>query len=381
MKVVVAKIEFISLISKIQNIVSSKPAIPALANVLIEAVNGEIILSATDLTTSMRSSTAATVIEEGAIALPARKFFQLVKELTAPQIKITTLSNDSAEITSGSSVFKIHGMNKPEYPSLPAISTGTQVSMPSSILKELLSKTSFSIAKEDNRYVLTGLLLQIAEKKATFISTDGKRLAKAYANIDIDPSFQSSYILPLKAVEELIKILDDSQNMSCLYLMHDKICLEYGNILLMTKLLAGQYPDVDKVIPESTPIQITLHREELLSLLRQVSLFTTELSGSAHFTFEEGQLGLSATKYDVGEGSVSMPVNYSGPKLEIAFNPFYLHDILRHSKDETVLLSLNNPFLPGVLTDSSTALYVIMPMRLKDIPQKEVHEAEKPAFA
>jgi DNA polymerase-3 subunit beta len=380
MKAVVTKVELISLISKIQNIISSKPAFPALANVLIEAVNGEIILSATDLTTSMRASTEATVIEEGSIALPAKKFFQLVRELTAPQIKISTLANDTVEITSGSSVFKIHGMNKSEFPALPAVSTGTQITIPATLLKELLSKTSFSIAKEDNRYVLTGLLLQIQEKKATFISTDGKRLAKAYANIEIDASFQASYILPLKAVEEIIKILDDSQNISSIYLMHDKICLEYGRILLMTKLLAGQYPDVEKVIPETTPIQITLHREELLSLLRQVSLFTTELTGSALFTFEEGQLGLSATKFDVGESSVSMPVNYSGPKLEIAFNPFYLHDILRHSKDETILLSLNNPFLPGVLTDASTALYVIMPMRLKEAP-KDVHEAEKPAFA
>ena len=210
-------------------------------------------------------------------------------------------------------------------------------------------------------------------------------VAKVVSDIEIDPSFQGNYILPLKAVEEMIKMMDDSEERSSFGLMHDKVFLESGNLTLITKLLAGQYPDVEKVIPEKTSMKVVLHREELISLLRQVSLFTSEDSNSVRFVFHNGQLDLNATSSEIGEGNVSMPVDYSGKKIEIAFNPYYFIDILRHSKDETVTFSINDSYNPGMITDSSSALYVIMPMRLTDVAssmkKSMSHVAEKPAFA
>ncbi len=382
MKAVISKNEFVALISKIQSIISAKPAIPILANVLVETIHDQIILSATDLTTSMRCFSDAKVIEEGAIALPARRFFHLIREFTAPQIKISC-QNNIAEITSGSSIFKINGLPKSDFPTPPDFSGAQQVPILSATMKELLSKTAFSAAHEDSRHVLNGILLQILDKQATFISTDGKRLAKVYSKVDLDASFQGSYILPLKAVEEMIKMLDDSQERCFLSLMHDKASLETGNLLLITKLLSGQYPDVERVIPAETPITVKLHREELISLLRQISLFTSETSCSIRFSFTKGQLELCAAGSDIGEGIVSMPVDYHGEKLQIAFNPFFFLDILRHSKDETVTFSIQDAYNPGVITDSSSALYVIMPMRLNDNPPAMVNNAAaaKPAFA
>jgi DNA polymerase-3 subunit beta len=373
MKAVISKIDLVNLIGKIQSIVAAKPAIPILSNILIEAIDDQLIVSGTDLTVSMRMYVDAKVVEEGAIALPARRFFQLVRELTSPQVKISAQTNEVAEITTGTSVFKINGMNKGEFPALPDLTGSPEISLPSVSLKEMFSKTAFSAAREDSRYMLNGVQLQIANQRATFIGTDGKRLAKTSSAVSIDPSITGTYVIPLKAVEEMIKMLDESENQVHLSLAHDKISLEAGSLTLITKLLSGQYPDVERVIPSKLSQNFSIHREELMSLLRQISLFTSETSSSVRFSFETGQLFLAAMSSDIGEGRVSMPVDYAGPKLEIAFNPYFFLDILRHSKDETVRFGLNDPHNPGLITDSTQALFVIMPMRLNDapVPRKE----------
>lgn len=368
MKVVVSKIDLVNLIGKIQSIVQTKPAIPILANVLIEAIDDQLIVSATDLTVSMRSVVEAKVVEEGAIALPARRFFGLVRELTSPQVKISAQTAELAEITTGTSVFKINGMNRSEFPALPDLAGAPEIAFTKAKLKEVLSKTSFSAAREDSRYMLNGVYLSSTNGKVTFIGTDGKRLARVQMAMGSSSSIAGSYVIPLKAVEEMVKMLDESEEEAYLAIASDKISLVSSKLSLITKLLSGQYPDVERVIPAQLSQNFSIHREELISLLRQVSLFTSETSSSVRFTFETGQLFLSAMSHDIGEGRVSMPVDYAGPKLEIAFNPHFFLDILRHSRDETVRFGLNDPHSPGLITDSSDAIFVIMPMRLGDAP-------------
>ena len=375
MKAVVSKVDLLNIIAKIQSIVAAKPAIPILSNVLVEAMDDQLIVSATDLTVSMRCYTEAKVIEEGAIALPARRFFQLIREITAPQIKISAQTNEIVEITTGSSVFKINGMSRGEFPHLPDLTGAPEISFTQSLLKEMLAKTSFSAAREDSRYMLNGVQLQISQQKAAFLGTDGKRLAKVTAPLATAPTMHGSYVLPLKAVEEMAKMLTDSETPVTLSLAQDKIALECGSSLLIAKLLAGQYPDVERVIPVKLAHQVTIHREELMSLLRQVSLFTSETSNSVRFSFESGQLQLAAMSSEIGEGRVSMPVDYSGSKLEIAFNPAFFLDILRHSKEETIRFGVNDPHNPGLVTDSTSALFVIMPMRLNEMSPPRIEPA------
>lgn len=367
MKLIISKNALVGLIGKIQGIIPSKPTLPILGNILIEAMADQLLISGTDLTVSMRAYTEAKVLEEGAITLPARRFFQLIRELTAPQIEIHCTSPEVAYINAGSSHFKIQGMHKSEFPQLPDLSDAITVTTPSSLLKEMFTRSSFAAAKDDDRQVLNGIFLQNLDNKATFLATDGKRLAKLWTLVDLPSEYSSSFILPLKAVEEMVKILDDKEPIARLSFMNDKISLEVGSITLISKLLSGQYPDVSRVIPEKSKEPIILHREELISLLRQVSLFTTEDSSSVRFTFMPGELHLTAMSGEIGEGKVSMPVNYTGTKLEIAFNPHYFLDILRHSKDETVEFGISDPYNPGLVTDSSSALFVIMPMRLEQV--------------
>lgn len=365
MKVVISKTELASLVGKIQSIVPAKPSLPILGNVLIEALDGQLIMSATDLTVSMRVEAEAKVQQPGAITLPARRLFQLVRELTAPQVEIECPTPEIAHIRAGSSYFKIHGMHKGEFPALPDLSAGVSFVVPEKMLKEMLSRTAFAAARDDSRQILNGILLQSIGSVTTLIGTDGKRLAKIHTEVEIPDTHSGSYVVPLKAVEEIIKILNEEADECKITLTNDKLGIEVGSILLITKLLSGQYPDVARVIPNKSETPIVLHREELISLLRQVALFTSDSSSSVRFSFEPGELRLSAMSGDIGEGKVSMAVNYTGPKLDIAFNPNYFLDILRHSKDETVHFDVSDSYNPGLVTDSTKALFVIMPMRLE----------------
>lgn len=365
MKFVVPKETLSKLITNIQNVVSHKPTIPILSNFLIEAKDGGLTVTATDLTVGIRCTGDATILEEGAITLPAKRFFQLTKELTAPSLEIHSRDGETSELIAGTSQFKFHGLHKKDFPDLPDLGSATSVTLEQKELKEMLFRTAFAASREDSRYVLTGILLKIENKKALFVGADGKRLAEASVDLKVEEDFQGEYIIPLKAVEEIYKSLSEKDDVT-LFLMQDKIATEINQMVIVTKLLSGTYPDFKRIIPEKLDIKVSLHREELISLLRQVSLFTDEENQSAKFLFADGSLSLKANNAMIGEGQVSMSVNYHREPFAIAFNPHIFLDILRHSRSEVVQLGLNDPYNPGVITDESSARFVIMPMRLND---------------
>lgn len=373
MKFILSTQELNYLIAKIQNIVSQKPTMPILANFLIEAYNDELILTATDLTVGLRCHTDAKILEEGSTTLPAKRFSQLARELTTANVEITTNSHEISTIVAGTSRFKLNGMAKNDFPALPDLSQSQTFEIQQSTLKDLLFRTSFAVSRDDNRYVLTGLLMQIANGNVIFVGTDGKRLTRAFHSIEIDPAFSYQAVIPLKAVDEIVKNLTE-EGTAKVVMMPDKIAVEANNSCLVTKLLSGEYPDITRVIPEFAEKIITLHREELMSLLRQISLFTSDQHQPIRLTLTDGDLTLSVNTMDIGEGTVNMPVNYQGPKLEIAFNPGFFIDILRHCKKETIALGLTDTYNPGVLTDGEvltrslemSPLFVLMPMRFAE---------------
>lgn len=364
MKATVSRKQLVELIGRIQSVVALKPAIPALGNLLIEAVNDELIISVTDLTISMRIYMDATVDAEGAIALPARRSFQLLREITTSDLTIECGAAEIAHIHAGSSQFKLNGMHKSECPAFPDLEEGTALNFASKDLREMLTKTSFACARDDSRHVLNGLLMEIGNNALTFVGTDGKRLAKIHTALPDIGAFTAKMILPLKAVEEMMKILDLDEEAK-LTIFTDRISLEVGPATLITKLIAGEFPDIERVIPATDQMtKVVIHREELMTLLRQTALFTSEEVNSVRFHFSEGELELYAASGEIGEGKVGMPVDYHGAKMEVAFNPHVLLNILRHLSGETFSFGLIDAYNPGLLTDKSTALFVVMPMRL-----------------
>lgn len=367
MKLQIKRAAFTQLMGKLHSIVPSKPAIPVLANILIEASKGQVILSVTDSIVSMRIFAEAQVSEEGSIAIPARRFFQLVRELTTPEIELKTPSPETLSVHAGSSHFRIQGMHKTEFPAFPEVAEGVTFELKNDQLKEMLMKTSFAAARDESRQVLTGVFLQKADNQVTLTATDGKRLAKNQIEIAPHSKGSGAGIVPLKAVEEMTKLLDDPSETAEITLMKDKLALEVGPVLLITKLLLGQYPDVSRVIPARSQTPLSLHREELMTLLKQVALFTSDESHPVRFSFSPGTLHLTAASGTIGEGNVSMPVNFAGTELDIGFNPHYFLDILRHSKDEIVHFDVTDAYNPGLITDSSHAEFLIMPMRLESL--------------
>lgn len=374
MKFVISTQELNVLINKCFNVVSTKATTPILGNFLVEAKGNELTITATDLKLGIQCHTEANVIKEGATTLPARRFAQLIKELTSVNVEISTNENEITEVIADSSKFKLHGMNSNEFPALPSIEESMQFKVDQATLKDMLYRTAFSVSREDNRYALTGVLMRIAQGTAWFAGTDGKRLARSHTSLDIDPAFAGSYIIPFKAVEEISKNLG-GEGEATVSLMEDKISVEVENTRVITKLLTGDYPDVNRIVPEKTERVISLHREELMTLLRQISLFTDQETQSVRFTFSDGEMKLKANTMEVGEGDVSMPVNYHGDPLEVAFNPNYFLDILRHTKGETVNMAVSDSFNPGIVTDQEqlpekteavSPLFVLMPMRLSE---------------
>ncbi|MEX0962157.1 MAG: DNA polymerase III subunit beta [Simkaniaceae bacterium] len=364
MKFRLSRSELVKLIGRVHNVVSAKPAVPVLANILVEALDDQIVISATDLTVSMRVFVDAAVEDEGAIALPARRFFQLVRELTASEIDIECGAAEIAHIHSGTAHFKLNGMHKSEYPDLPNMAESATFSIESQHLKELLIKTSFACARDDSRHVLNGLYLSLENETLTFIGTDGKRLAKIHTDLSESLGLTRKMIIPLKGIEEMVKTLDADETAK-FSILHDRVAIEVGHCMLITKLISGEYPDVNRVIPSREQMKnIPLEREELMTLLRQISLFTSEEVNSVRFLFTDGELQLFASSGEIGEGKVNMPVNYTGERLEIAFNPHILLNILKHLSDDTFNFGLIDSYNPGLITDSSNALFVVMPMRL-----------------
>ena len=375
MKFIISRQELAELVTRVQNIVAPKTPIPILSNFLLEAQDSRLVLTATDLTVGVRCTGSAKVIEPGATTLPARRFAQLVKELTASHLEVTVSNKDVANIVADASTFRIHGLPRGDFPQLPDLTGASTVQFTQGELKDALYRTAFAVSKEDTRYVLTGVFCHMANNQAVFVGTDGKRLARTSLRANLEPDTNFECIIPLKAVDEILKSLTEENEPVNVSILADKIAVEAGDTLIVSKLLSGDYPDVERVIPAESSCVVSLHREELMSLLRQVSLFTTEDNQSARFTLSNGEIHVNATTMDVGEGKVSMPVNYTGDRFDIAFNPLYFFDILRHSKSETVSLGFTDAYNPGIIADGALAeahkelpnpLFVLMPLRLAE---------------
>lgn len=374
MKFQISTQEFNYLINKVLNVGTSKTVtLPILSNFLLEAYNDELILTATDMSVGIRCFTDAKITEEGSTTLPAKKLSQLLKELTVPQIELTTTQQEITTLKAGTSRFKLHGMSRETFPALPSLENHHSFQISQSQLRHLISSCSFAVSKDDSRYVLTGILMKISNGQLSFVATDGKRLARTQTTIEINPEFNSQSIIPYKAIDEILSLLTEEETAK-VSIMPDKIAIEANNTLIVAKLLSGEYPDISRFVPTNCNIIMNLHREELIVLLRQIALFNPTPTTPVRIVLENGEMILSAQTAEIGEGHVSMPVNYYGPKLELAFNANYLIDVLRHCQKETVTLGLTDEYNPAILAEEGdianpmelNPLFVIMPMRLEN---------------
>jgi len=363
MKFKVAKSELLQGLQRVQNIAGGRSTLPILSNVLIAAEKTGLRLSTTDLDVSVRCRVPAEVAKTGTTTLPAKRLFGIVRELQEGDIEVEVDDKDVASVTSGASFFKINGLSEDEFPPLPEAEGKYCYRLDRGAFREMLRKTAYAASRDESRVVLNGVLLSFRGGKLTVVATDGRRLALTEAEVEVAKDAEADLILPTKAVEELLHILGDAGQLS-IYPKDKLVVFQFDEIVLISKLIDGTYPNYRQVIPSQCEERVTVERESLLTALRRVSLVTTDKSNATRLTFAKNRLTIAVTTPEVGEARESVPIKYGGKEIAVAFNPEYMMDPLRSLTSDEVFLELTDELSPGVIKCEIPFVYVLMPMRL-----------------
>jgi DNA polymerase III subunit beta len=368
MNLTIAKDQIIAGLQAVQNVVSTRTTLPILSNVHLRAEGNHVEFTATDLDVTVACKVEAKVTKPGATTVPVKKLFGIVRELNGGEIEIETDEKNVTSIRSGSSFFKIHGLAADEFPPLPKFKDDKKVALQQETVRAMLKKTSFAVSTDESRYVLNGIFISLKDGKMTLVATDGRRLALVDEEVELSEKSTGEFIVPAKAVNELNRLLQDKgevelkfgENQSSFALKN-----ENGfSVLLITKLIEGNYPNYRQVIPGEAKERIPINREELLQALRRAEIMTSEKANSVKMTFGKNTLAITANSPEVGEARETLAVNYKGKELAIAFNPRYLIDPLAALAEDEVFIELIDELSPGVLKINGPFLYVVMPMRL-----------------
>ena len=368
MNLTITKEQILAGLQAVQNVVSTRTTLPILSNVLVKADKDRVEFTATDLDVTVACSVEAKVKKAGATTVPVKKLFGIVRELNGSEIDIETDDKNISSIRSGSSFYKIHGLAAEEFPPLPKFKDDKKVSLSQETVKAMMKKTSFAVSTDESRYVLNGIYISLKDHKMTLVATDGRRLALVDEEVDISEKSSGEFIVPAKAVNELNRLLTDKgevelkfgENQASFALKDDK----GFSVLLITKLIEGNYPNYKQVIPGEAKERVALVREEFLQALRRAEIMTSEKANSVKLAFGKNQLAITANSPEVGEARETLAVNYKGKEMAIAFNPRYLIDPLAALTEDEVFLELIDELSPGVLKINGPFLYVVMPMRL-----------------
>ena len=371
MEFTVSKADLVRELSLSQGVVEKKTTIPILSNVLLEAKTDRITLTATDLELGIRCSCPAKVKKEGSGTVPARKLLDYVRLLPDADLNIKFLENHWASLTCGRSRTRIAGMSRESFPELPQMPE-TIAEIPVKMLASMISRTAFAISLEESRFTLNGALLLLKTDSIIMVATDGHRLA--YVEIaspaaSTGKSFRA--LVPKKAMAEIVKLADESSADSKLIFAGDEnhLFFQFGERLLITRKLTGNFPDYDKVLPRDNVHLARLNRDEIRSAIERVSQFADERSRAIRVQFTAGEVKIFSSSVETGESEESVPSEYAGPDMEIGFNAQYLLDFLRATNQEQVAFELKDQKSAGELRPVSDGTqdhyrYVVMPMRI-----------------
>ena len=365
MKISFQKSDILDAVQSVQSVVTTKTTLSILSNLMIETTEGNVVLTGTDLQVGVRCKSVEKIVEPGGSTIPAKMFSSILREMPGEEIELSIDGKDIATITSGRSFFKLMGISKEEYPKLPEFAEEESFLIEQKVLSAMLNKCVCAISREDSRYALMGLYFLLKDKQLTLVATDGRRLSKITTPIDIDVKYKKDFIVPLKAVEELNRMLDSEGEVK-IFLAKNQVAFDLGDTRLMSRLIDGAFPDYERVIPESSREKITLARQEFGSIVRMASLMTSEQTGMVRLKFEKGKLTATSHSPEVGEARAEMPVDHKGNEVEIGFNPAFVRDVLSSMEEDEVTIELTDSLSPGVIRGEGSFIHVIMPMRLLD---------------
>jgi len=365
MKVVIEKEELVKATQIAQTGISTKSTLPHLNSFFLEARDKEILISATDLEIAVKCTVPCNVKKKGKVTVIGKKFAEIVKELPGEEVAIEEIEENRILIKSGTDVFRLSGIPVEDFPEIPEFDEKKGMKVEKEKFQNMLIKTHFSSSTDESRYVLCGVYCVFEKGKLKVVATDGRRLSYIYE--ETNKSNKGNVIIPNKTVNTLLKLLNFSKGEELLFgITENMVAFKFDSILLTSRIIDGSFPNYEQVIPKSQECSVTCNVQELLKATRRVSLMTTERSRAVKYDFKKNTLLIYAQTEGIGEGVTEIPVNYENKEIEIAFNPQFIIDTLRHIDTDEVEIMFTNSLNPVTFKPKGKDNYlnIIMPMRV-----------------
>ena len=372
MELVVRKNDLLRELQLFQGIVERKNTIPILANVLLDAKDDEVRLLATDLEVALRSRCKASVSKPGSLTLPAKKLYEIVKSLPETDIRITEDKN-GVKVAADRFDSRMQTLPREDFPTLPESAGGSMVALAPAALKEMVSKTQFAITGEDTRFFLNGALFVLRADTMSLVATDGHRLALVNVNRDgkagrNKDEIETKAILPKKTLGELARLLAEGEGEIKYERGENHLFFVVGERVLISRMIDGQFPAYERVIPKGNDKHIEFERDRLTNAVRRVALLSNERSRAVKFQIDKGKVDVTSSSPELGEAHETLPVEYSGGAMQICFNAQYVLDFLSAVTTDVVALELKDEVSQAVMrpvgAEGYDYTYVIMPMRV-----------------
>jgi DNA polymerase-3 subunit beta len=370
MEIVVTKSDLLRELQLFQGIVERKNTIPILANVLMDAQGEAVSFLATDLEVGLRSRCNAKVSKAGSLTLPAKKFYEIVKSLPDTDIYIVDDKN-GVKISADRFESRIQTLPREDFPTLPESAVAGGAMLSRAALKEMVSKTQFAITGEDTRYFLNGALFVMRPDSMSLVATDGHRLALVTVprNGKTAKSEQEDRpILPKKTLGELGRLLTEGDGDIQFERGENHLFFKVGDRILISRMIDGQFPAYERVIPKGNDKHIEFERDRLTNAVKRVALLSNERSRAVKFQIEKNKVEVTSSSPDLGEAREELSVDYSGGSMQICFNAQYVLDFLAAVSTDIVSLDLKDEVSQAVVkpvgAEGYDYTYVIMPMRV-----------------
>lgn len=363
---------FLKALQKVQGIVERRNTMPILSNVLIEAAQERIHITATDLEVGMKSSYPTEVVSEGKITVSAKKIYEIIKELSDEKILFSTKENDWVEIRCGKAHFNIVGLSSDEFPYFPKVNDDSFIKLNNAILREMIEKTSYAICHDETKYNLNGVFVKALEESGKnilrMVATDGHRLSIAERDFSgaISRELGKGVIFPKKGIFELKKMTEEEDGEILLGFMDNNAVIKKGNTIVVMRLVDGEFPDYTRVVPQNNDKTVRANREILLHSLRRMAILSSEKFKGIKFDIKGGVMEISSSNPELGEAREELEIDYAGDPMTSRFNARYLIDVLSVLEETEVELLLKDDLSPAIMRPAGDRgfLSVIMPMRL-----------------
>jgi len=358
---------FVDALGPVQGVVEAKKTLPILSHLLLEATSDAVWLFGTDLDVGIRKGLTAEVIKPGAVALSAKKLYEIARELPQAPVELQADADLQVAIRCERSSFRMKGLPRDEFPSMPDLKGDGEITLETHLFRDMLRKTLFAVSSDQTRYALTGVLVQAHTADIRMVATDGHRLALVRAPRSSEKgSGTLEALVPKKAMAEAVKITRDEGGDVRIWLTDNQLVLQQGSSTLVARLIDGQFPNYDQVVPASGPSKILIGREALQGALRRTSAIMGERTTATEFEFRPGRAVVSCVNMDLGEAHEELEAAYDGDGFKVGFNARYVLDFLGAIDAAEVSVSIADPLSPALFRAAGDDAYgcVIMPMRI-----------------